>query len=320
MGDLSAGVSVVVPVYNSERSLDELCSRVGATLDGLGRTFEIVLVDDGSADASWERIRALAAADPRIRGLNLTRNSGQHAALLCGIREARLDVVVTLDDDLQNPPEEIPRLLAELESGFDVVYGSPRHERHGLWRGLASRLTKLVLQKGMGAEVARKISAFRAFRTPLRRAFAHYAETYVSIDVLLTWATTRFSAVEVQHEKRRYGSSNYTLLQLAVHALNMVTGFSGAPLRLATLVGFATTAFGLLVLVYVLLSTLLRGVAVPGFAFLACTVAIFSGAQLFTLGIIGEYLARVHFRSMNRPPYVVRESTAEPLASPADRQ
>src|SRR5205807_2034684 len=146
--------------------------------------------------------------------------------------------IVTIDDDLQNPPEEIPKLLALLSEGYDVVYGTPQNQQHGLLRDLASLITKMILQGAMGAATARKVSAFRAFRTRLRQAFADYRSPYVSIDVLLTWGTTRFGAVTVRHDAREIGRSNYTVGKLIIHALNMVTGFSVLPLQLAGLLGF----------------------------------------------------------------------------------
>ena len=161
----------------------------------------------------------------------------------------------------------------------------------------------------MGAETARKVSAFRAFRTPIREAFAEYRGPFVSIDVLLTWGTTRFTAVTVKHDERRLGQSNYSLGKLAAHAMNMMTGFSTLPLQLASIVGFTFTLFGMGTLVFVLVRYFAHGVAVPGFAFLASMISIFSGAQLFALGVIGEYLARMHFRLMERPPYAVRTAT-----------
>jgi undecaprenyl-phosphate 4-deoxy-4-formamido-L-arabinose transferase len=167
-------------------------------------------------------------------------------------------------------------------------------------------MTKLALQGAMGAATARQISAFRAFRTELRAAFDGYQSTFVSIDVLLTWGTTRFAAVGIRHAPRRIGKSNYTARKLMRHALDMMTGFSVAPLQLASLIGFCFTLFGCLVLVYVIGRYVIEGGSVPGFPFLASLIAIFSGAQLFALGVIGEYLARMHFRTMSRPPYVVR--------------
>ena len=230
---------------------------------------------------------------------------------MCGIQAARYEITVTMDDDLQHPPEEIPKLIAKLAEGYDVVYGTPEQEQHGFLRDVASRITKLALQTAMGAKTARNVSAFRAFRTQLRKAFAAYRGPFVSIDVLLTWGTTRFAALAVAHAPRPAGISNYTFFKLVTHALNMMTGFSTFPLQVASLLGFAFTVFGMGVLAFVLGRYLINGGSVPGFAFLASTIAIFSGAQLFALGIIGEYLARMHFRMMDRPIYTIRFDSKE---------
>lgn len=312
-----SSLSIVVPVYNSAATLPKLAERLHSVLTGVGLPFEVVLVEDGSRDGSFEVIAELARSRPWLRGLRLLRNFGQHNALLCGIRAARHAVIVTLDDDLQNPPEEIPRLLAKLGEGYDVVYGTPEHERHGLLRDLASRITKLTLQKAMGAETARQVSAYRAFRTELREAFAEFRGHLVSIDVLLTWGTTRFAALRVLHKPRAEGRSNYSMYMLVTHALNMLTGFGTFPLQLASLTGFAFMLFGVAILVFVVASYALRGSPVAGFPFLASIVAVFSGAQLFAIGIIGEYLARIHFRMMDRPTYVVRTTTETPRAGDA---
>jgi undecaprenyl-phosphate 4-deoxy-4-formamido-L-arabinose transferase len=249
-----------------------------------------------------------------VRGINLLRNYGQHNALLCGIRAARYELTVTMDDDLQNPPEEIPKLLAKLNGGFDVVYGTPEQEAHGFLRNYASLMTKLALQNAMGAENARHVSAFRIFRTRLREAFAQYRGPYVSIDVLLTWGTRRFASVKVRCDPRTIGVSNYTVGKLVAHAMNMMTGFTTLPLQVASVIGFLCTVFGAVLLVYVLGTYYVRGGAVPGFAFIASVVTIFSGAQLFALGVFGEYLARIYLRTMDRPAYVP-ETVLEPEAA-----
>lgn len=302
-------LSVVVPVYNSARILPELIARLEPVLAANTAEHEVVLVDDSSRDDSWEVIQRLAGEKPWIRGIHLMRNYGQHNALLCGIRAAAHEIVVTIDDDLQHPPDQIPLLLAELARGQDVVYGYPEKEQHGLWRDLASLITKLALKNAMGSTTARRSSAFRAFRTRLRAAFESYQSQFVSIDVLLTWGSTRFAAVAVRHDPRKEGVSNYTFRKLVTHALNMLTGFSTFPLQLASVTGFVATLFGLGVLAWVVGRYWLEGSDVPGFPFLASIVAIFSGAQLFAIGIIGEYLARMHFRMMERPAYTVGEST-----------
>jgi undecaprenyl-phosphate 4-deoxy-4-formamido-L-arabinose transferase len=302
---------VVVPAYNSAAILRTLVERLEPVLVALTDCYELVLVNDGSRDRTWNVIQELSTRYPWVRGVNLMRNYGQHNALLCGIRVALGDIIVTMDDDLQNPPEEIPALLAKLEGGYDVVYGTPKVEQHGLWRDVASRITKMALQSAAGAEVAGKVSAFRVFRAGLREAFANYRSPYISIDVLLTWGTTRFAAIPVAHHPREVGVSNYTFRKLVTHALNMLTGYSTAPLRLASLVGFGFTLFGVGVLAFVFLRYFISGSAVQGFPFLASVISIFSGAQLFALGIIGEYLARMHFRMMERPAYTVRDQTSE---------
>jgi glycosyltransferase involved in cell wall biosynthesis len=300
-------VSVVVPVYNSAEILPDLIARLALVLEQCSSDYEVIMVNDGSRDRSWDALCRLASDHRWVRAINLMRNYGQHNALLCGIRAARHDIIITIDDDLQHPPEEIPLLLAKLEEGFDVVYGTPLQEQHGVWRNLASRITKTVLQNAMGSATASSVSAFRAIRGITRDAFAGYHGPFVSIDVLLTWSTTRFAAIKVRHDPRAVGPSNYTVGKLIRHALNMMTGFSTLPLQVASVLGFAFTIFGLGVLVAVLGRFFFDGSTVPGFPFLASILAIFSGVQLFTLGIMGEYLARMHFRLMDQPPYTVRE-------------
>lgn len=301
--------SVVIPVYNSEGSLPPLAERLAEVLPTLFDRFEVILVNDSSRDRSWEVVTTLTQKYDWLHGINLMRNYGQHNALLCGIRAAQHELVVTMDDDLQHPPDEIARLLEKFEEGYDVVYGTPQQEQHGFLRDMASQVTKLALQSAMGAEIARKVSAFRLFRTQLRDAFVTYQGPHVSIDVLLTWGTTRFGAIPTRHEPRTIGVSNYTFRKLVTHALNMTTGFSVVPLQLASLLGFTLAGFSLLILVYVVGRVLLFGTPVPGFPFLASIIGIFSGAQLLALGIIGEYIARIHFRVMDRPTYVVREQS-----------
>ncbi len=304
-------VSIVIPCYRSEQSLPHLIGRIHQTMSAVGVPFEVVFVEDGSPDGTWNVIQELTRQYPFIRGFRLMRNYGQHNALLCGIRAARGGVIVTMDDDLQNPPEEIPRLLSKFNEGYDVVYGTPRRESHGFLRDAASQVTKLVLQKSMGAATARNISAYRVFQTRLRNAFAEYRGSFVSIDVLLTWGGARFTSVQVKNDPRTIGVSNYSLYKLISHALNMLTGFGTAPLQVASLLGFLFTLVGGATFLYVLGSYLIRGSPVQGFPFLASAIAIFSGVQLFALGIMGEYLARIHARTMDRPSFAVDSTTDE---------
>lgn len=307
---LPRGISVIVPVYGQGETLAELLRRTAAVLRERHRdAWELILVNDGSPESVWMQIVDLSRTERNLRGVNLMRNYGQHNALLCGIRIASYDVTVTMDDDLQHPPEEIPKLLSTLDEGWDVVYGKPHRVRQSFWRNLASVLVRKALAGAIGTRSASRVSAFRVFRTAIRRAFDDYRGPFVSVDVLLTWGTTRVTDLPVKHDARRSGTSGYTFWNLLNHAADMMTGFSALPLRLASFVGFALTLFGVGVLVYVIGRLVLEGRSVPGFPFLASIIAIFSGAQLFALGIIGEYLARMHFRSMERPVYVVRGTT-----------
>jgi undecaprenyl-phosphate 4-deoxy-4-formamido-L-arabinose transferase len=299
-------VSVIVPVYNSDTIISDLVARLEPVLAANYDSYELILVNDGSRDASWEVICSLVEKYNWILGINLMRNYGQHNALLCGIRKARFETIVTMDDDLQHPPEEIPKLTDKLNEGFDVIYGPPIKQQHGLWRDLASLITKTSLKATIGVETAQLVSAFRAFRSEVRKAFDDYRGSFVSLDVLLTWGTKRFSAVPVRHDLRKAGISNYTLWKLVTHAFNMITGFSSVPLQLASILGFLFTVFGLIILGYVIGNYVIRGGSVPGFSFLACIIAVFSGVQLLMLGIFGEYLARIHFRSMDRPSSIIR--------------
>lgn len=298
-------LSIVIPVYNSATTLDTLLCRLNGASERLGLPYEIILVNDGSRDASWERIAALSHEYGHVRGINLMRNYGQHNALLCGIRAARHDVIVTMDDDLQHPPEEMYRLLDKLREGYAVVYGTPNVLPHSLWRNLLSKFTKWAIARVMGIHDIRDINAFRAFRTELREAFADFRSPNVLLDVLLSWGTTRFIAIKVDQAPRQVGRSNYNLASLFNQAMLILTGYSTAPLRLASLLGFAVTLFSLVLFLSVVIQATLVG-SVPGFPFLASIISLFSGVQLFTLGIIGEYLARVFNRSVERPTYVVR--------------
>ena len=300
-------VSIVVPVYNSAPILPNLVARLKEVLEPLNVQYELVLVNDCSADESWSRIVALAESDETIRGLDLSRNYGQHAATLAGIRAARGHIVVTIDDDLQNPPEEIPRLLAKLDEGYDVVYGVAVTGDRGALRNVLTWMAKRALRIAIGPDVPTNVSGYRAFRTTLRNAFQDFGSPYVSVDVLLSWGARRFVSLPVRHEPRREGRSGYTYGALATHALNVLTGFTTRPLRVVSMIGLAAVVFGVGVLTYVIGYYVVNEGDVPGFPFLASIITIFAGVQLLSLGTIGEYIARMHMRLMGRPPYSVRD-------------
>ncbi|MCI0550337.1 MAG: glycosyltransferase family 2 protein [Anaerolineae bacterium] len=301
-------LSIVVPVYRGETLIEPLVEQLAMALPGLAKKYEVLLVNDGSPDDSWTQIERLSKTYKWVRGIRLMRNYGQHNATLCGVRLAQYEVTITMDQDSQHPPEEISVLLAKLEEGFDVVYGAPKKLPQGFIRNLLTANIKRILAYVMGIPSVKNISAFRAFRTELRSAFANFQSPTLTIDVLLSWGTTRFTSVEV--EIGEAGQSNYKFSALVKAAILILTGYSTLPLRLASWIGFAMTLFGLGVFVYVLVIYFTLG-SLPGFPFLASLIALLSGAQLFALGIFGEYLARMFDRSMDRPTYVIQETAGK---------
>ena len=300
------GYSLIVPVYNSESTLEPLCKRLVIVLESITENYEIILINDGSSDGSSIILEKINKINSNFKIINLMRNYGQHNALLCGMRIATYNMTITIDDDLQYQPEEIPKLIEKLNEGYDVVYGYPKKLNHGIYRNIASTLTKIILKTSMGVQTARYVSPFRLFKTDLRRAFEDYKGAFVSIDVLLSWGTNSFSSILINHDFRSVGKTNYTLKKLLNHAFNMLTGFTIIPLQIASLIGFTFSMFGFIILSYVVIRFFLFGSPVPGFPFIASIISIFSGAQLLAIGIIGEYIARIHSRVMDKPQYKIK--------------
>jgi undecaprenyl-phosphate 4-deoxy-4-formamido-L-arabinose transferase len=305
---MERAISVLVPTYKSPETLLAVAERI-RKLPWFTPDSEVVFIDDGNADKTWSILLEIARVHPFVRAIRLSRNVGQHAALLAGVREARHPVIATLDDDLQNPPEELAHLLKALTDDVDVVYGVPRKIKQPIWRSVASVTAKRLMQKVLGFSSAVDISSFRVFRSQLRDGFNNDLGPGVSLDALLSWSTSRFTSVEVEHQESKTGKSNYNFWKLFRFMLDTVTGFSTVPLRLATSLGLTTIVLSVGVLVWVLGRPLITGDSVPGFQFLAATVAIFSGTQLLVLGVIGQYIGRMHFRAMNKPTYTIAERT-----------
>lgn len=302
--------SVVVPVYQGEKTLLELAERLNASLPLFCKKYEVIFVNDGSRDNSWELIAAIGKKYSWAHGINLMRNYGQDNATLCGIRAARFPITITMDDDLQHPPEELHKLVEMLEEGEDVVFGVAQKVHENIFRLLVTNLTKKILASIIRSKTLREISALRAFRTHVRDAFAHFNSPSVNLDFLLSWATSKFTSTPINLEKRKSGKSNYTFSKLVSTTLLILTTFSTAPLRLASYLGFFMTLVGVAVFIYVIVIALTQG-SVPGFPFLASIIALFGGAQLFTLGIFGEYLAHVFTRSTDRPAYVIGQEVSQ---------
>src|SRR5258706_6750807 len=301
-------LSVVVPVYRGEKFVEPLVERLSKALPAFAEKYEIILVNDGSPDGSWDVIEQLAKEYKWVRGVRLMRNYGQDNATLCGVRLANYEVIDTMDQDLQHPPEAIPVLVAELEKGFDVVFGAPNKLPQGGIRNFLTAGIKNTLASVMNVPSVKNLSAFRVFRTHLRSAFENFQSPSTILDVLLSWGTTRFTFVKVDIAEAC--DSNYNFTALVELTLLILIGYSTKPLRLASWIGFIMTLFGIGVFVYVMVVYFTAG-SLPGFPFLASIIAFFSGAKLFALGIFGEYLARIFDRSMDCPADISHQAVGQ---------
>lgn len=304
-------ISVVVPVYCSEQTLPQLMSRLRDMLAGAGGDWEIVLVDDGSRDASWAVIRSLRVEyGPRLVAVRLMRNFGQHNALMCGLRQARGEIIVTLDDDLQHPPEEVPKLIDALQSQqLDLVYGTADSKSHGAWRNAGSALANLFYR--MIFRIPVTVTPFRAMRRQVVESILSYNLNFTYIDGLLAWNTTRIGHAVVRHQSRAVGRSGYSLAKLFTLALNLFTNFSLLPLQVMSTVGVVTAFCGLLAAAYYLMQYFLGGIGVSGYASSIIAILVLGGLQLLATGIIGEYIGRVHLNINRKPQYTVREVLVE---------
>lgn len=303
-------VSVVIPCYATGSRIERLVSSVEAVMATIPNTnFEIIFVVDGSPDNTWDCVLRACAKDKHIHGINLMRNFGQHAALLAGIRKATGSYIVTMDDDFQHDPNDIPRLLSALTSEYDLIYGVSSVEEHSFFRNLASQAYKWIAQHFLGLQDARNITAFRAFRRELASGFYQTEDPFAPLDVLLSWTTTKVGTQRVEMREREDGASGYSFRKLVSHALNAVTGYSTKPLRIVTILGLATFGVSTLLLIVFIVRYLSGDISVAGYPSLAIMIAFFSGTQLLSLGVMGEYLGRLHLRSMGKPRYVIRDET-----------
>ncbi len=300
-------VSIVVPCYRSGPTLPKLVERLERVMPEATAAYEIVLVVDGSPDNTWEVAETLAKTHPAVRAIRLARNYGQHNALVAGLRAARYEVIVTMDDDLQHPPEEVPTLLAALTDDLDLVYGIAEKEEHGFFRSLASRTAKGGMAIVAGAKNTSVLSAFRVFRAFLRDGFDKVHGPHASVDVTLAWSTTRVGAATVQMDERNEGRSGYTFRKLVKHTINMVLGYSTKPLRLVTYLGFLVGLGGIILFGRMLWMYFDGSTTLAGFTTIASMVAIFSAAQMIAIGVLGEYVGQIHSGGMGRPTYVIRD-------------
>jgi undecaprenyl-phosphate 4-deoxy-4-formamido-L-arabinose transferase len=302
-------ISVVVPVYNEEANIPELVPRLFTVLDALDRPVEVICVDDGSRDRSLEILRGLVDRYPdRLRVVELSRNFGQHPAILAGFAIATGDVVVTIDADLQNPPEEIPKLIALSDQGFDVVGGVREVRRDSLFRRVASRLVNRVTTAITGIRMTDYGCMLRAYSREVIDLINRCEESSTFIPALAQTFSRRPAEVAVRHAERRAGESKYSLYRLFRLNFDLMTGFSVVPLQIFTLFGFLTASGGLVLGIYLLIRrfVLLRASEADGVFTLFALAFVVMGVLMAGLGIVGEYVGRIYQEVRGRPRYLVR--------------
>lgn len=297
-------VSIVVPVYGGSTALADLCRRVADSMDRAGLSHEVLLVDDRGQKEAWGIIRSLAKNNPNVVGLRLGRNFGQHAATICGIANARGRWIVTMDDDLEHPPESIPAMLAAGNEDHPLVYGVFEQRTHSSYRNLSSELMRRMLKRAF-PDLNEDYCSFRAIHAPLAKQLDRFGLNRPYIDGMLSWLTASATTVSVPHEQRQHGKSTYTLRKLISHAVNIFVTFSYLPLRIATYSGAALAGVSFLYLLYVIYGRISGSITNPGYASLMSAVLFACGIQLLILGVVGEYIGRLMGATFRRPVYVV---------------
>jgi glycosyltransferase involved in cell wall biosynthesis len=304
--EASPALWLVIPVYGSEKVLPELVTRVAATLVPLyGHNYEIIFVCDRSPDKSWQVIQQLASSHPEVKGILLRMNAGQHNALMAGFARARGEIIVTMDDDLQHAPSDIPLLLAELAKGHDLVYARFGERKHASWKILGSRLNDKMASYLMNKPKGMYLSPFRAMRAEVCKDLLRYQGPYVYVDGLLLTVTRNIATVDVAHHERFAGDSGYSLKKSISLWLKMATSFSIVPLRLTSLAGMLFAGLGFMLALLFVIQKFTLNKMPDGWTSLMVTILILGGCQLMALGVLGEYLGRVLLTLNAKPQYVI---------------
>jgi polyisoprenyl-phosphate glycosyltransferase len=299
--------SVVVPVFDEEGNVEALATRVLAAMEKIGAPFELLLVDDGSRDRTPAILRQLAARDARIRVILFTRNYGQEAAVEALYLNARGRWLVQMDGDLQHPPEEIEKLVAKKDEGYDVVYGVREGRRDALFRVAASRAMQWSMRSMMEIELPEDVSTFRLMSAPIARLVAALPERRKFFSALLVWSGARIGTVRVRHEARAAGATHYNFTKLLNHTFDLIVGFSSKPLRYIGTLGFVFAFVGLGLGAWVIARKLLWNYGIMGWPSLFAAVVILGGMQLVATSVIGEYIARIYVQAQARPLYNIAE-------------
>ena len=302
-------VSIVIPVFNEEENLPELLERVGKAASALGKPTEVILVNDGSRDGSLAILKEAALSDPRLLVIDFNRNYGQHSAVFAGFEAAKGEIIVTLDADLQNPPEEIGKLVSTMETGYDVV-GSVRQKRKdSLFRKAASKMINKVTSFATGVQLSDYGCMLRAYRRSVIKTLCESKEISTFIPVLADMFAGKVTEVPVAHAERTRGESKYSFWKLIKLQFDLVTSFSLLPLRATMLVGFIMSFLAMVAAVVLLAGRVFLGLtwAVDGIFTLFSGVFFFMGVILLCLGLLGEYIGRIYQEVRKRPRYVIRQ-------------
>ena len=305
--DKQLDISIVVPVFNEVDLIEELFSRIKKVCGGLRRTYEIVIVDDGSTDGSYEQLKKIQANDSSLRIVKFTRNFGQQAAVLAGFRISKGDIIVQLDSDLQNPPEEIPKLLSAMSENIDLVTTTHRKRLDSALRVMGSRCLLKIGQMLFGDAVKLNLSSFRALRRSVVKKIEVCKDRSRYMAVLMSWMGLPTAEIEVEHHERKKGNTKYSILNLLILSWDLVTGYSSFPLRTVTYMGMFGALLGFLMMAFLLFQRIVNGILIEGFVVLLAVFAFFAGVQLLSIGFLGEYLGRVHHQIQERPDYIVEK-------------
>jgi glycosyltransferase involved in cell wall biosynthesis len=301
-------LSVVIPVYRSKDTLRELLRRIIESFSANEVLIEVIMVEDCGRDGSWHVIESLAADQPVLRGIRLSRNFGQHAATICGMAMARGHWVATMDDDLEQSPEKLPELLQKAKEGYDLVYGVYPERTHAAWRNITSHLARLLFKLAIPT-LNDTYTSMRVVRGDLARELKRFDSPFPFVDGYLSWLTSRCACMEVSHQPRPAGKSNYTFSKLFAHTLNIFVTFSDAPLKLASNAGLVFSLIGFSALVFILIGRLIGAITAVGYASVMATILAVGGIQLLVLGIFGEYIGRINFKTSRKPLYLVAFDT-----------
>ena len=298
--------SIVIPVFNSEQSLEELHQRIFETFHKLKKTHEIIFVDDASVDSSWSVLKKLRDKDKNVKIIQLMKNFGQHNAIICGLNYITGKFVITMDDDLQNPPEEIPRLIDKIKEGYDVVIAAPEDKNDKVYKNFGSFIIRYLNTKIFNKPKTLILSSFRIMTRAVADEIKILKTPYPYISGMLLSLTTNITNVQVRHDKRKHGISTYTMSKLFKLAFNLIINYSSLPLRILTSIGVIVSITSFLMGGYFICKKLIGGIPVSGWTSLVVLLSFFNGLLLIILSIIGEYLGRIINEVSNRQQFVVR--------------